>query len=393
METVSRNLLEIPRLPVLGWASFRGDRAAKLPGVLDLPNVRYTTSGRAAIALALRVLNVQPGDAVLVPTYHCPTMIAPIVRAGATPVFFPVDALGAPSRAFLDSLSTTGVRAMLAAHYFGLPQHFSWLREWCDRRGIALIEDCAHAFFGRSDGRPVGSWGDVAIASLTKFFPVPEGGCLVSAKRSLDHVELAPRGAVAEIKAAMDAFEMGARHARFAGLNGLLGLAFGAKDRLRGRSGPSEPPADEDVGEPSVNEYDDSLVAVRAASPTRWVVRHVKHARIVAQRRHNYVRLAALLADVPGARPLRPELPDGAAPYVFPLLVENAEPRYRALRSVRLPLFRWDRLWPGTPSIADDNGLHWASAVFQLACHQDLSDTEIERIAATVHDTFAKHAS
>ncbi|MGH8596159.1 MAG: DegT/DnrJ/EryC1/StrS family aminotransferase, partial [Gammaproteobacteria bacterium] len=153
---MNTNLLEIPRLPVLGWDSFTGERAAQLPSILNLPNLRYTTSGRAAIALALTVLNVRSGDKVLVPTYHCPTMIAPIVRAGATPVFFPVDALGAPDLTFLDAMTPRYPRALLAVHYFGLPQHFSALRAWCDRRDVAFIEDCAHAFFGISDAHPVG---------------------------------------------------------------------------------------------------------------------------------------------------------------------------------------------------------------------------------------------
>jgi aspartate/methionine/tyrosine aminotransferase len=79
----------LPRLPVLGWAAFAGERQAPLPSVLDQRNVLFTTSGRAAIALALRALGVAPGDRVLVPTYHCPTMIAPVVSTGADPRSIP----------------------------------------------------------------------------------------------------------------------------------------------------------------------------------------------------------------------------------------------------------------------------------------------------------------
>ena len=112
---------------------------------------------------------------MLVPTYHCPTMIAPVVHAGDGP-----DVLsdhGAARRTWngCAQADLAGVRVMLAAHYFGLPQPMAVIRTFCDERGINLIEDCAHAFFGVSDDRPVGSWGDVAIASLTKFFPGARG--------------------------------------------------------------------------------------------------------------------------------------------------------------------------------------------------------------------------
>ncbi|HEX5126590.1 MAG TPA: DegT/DnrJ/EryC1/StrS family aminotransferase, partial [Rhodocyclaceae bacterium] len=147
---------EVPRLPVFGWHALNGPRIASLPSVLDAPHTQLTTSGRAAIALALRVLDVRSGDRVLVPTYHCPTMIAPVVGCGGQPLFYPIDAQGNADIGWLEKADTRGVRALLAAHYFGIPRSFSALRAFCDARGIALIEDCAHALFGRSEGRPIG---------------------------------------------------------------------------------------------------------------------------------------------------------------------------------------------------------------------------------------------
>ncbi len=170
-----------PRLPVLGWSAFSGERATPTPGVLSARYRRYTTSGRAAIALALRALEIRPGDKVLVPTYHCPTMIAPVARSGAEPMFYPITASGGADLEWLERAGLAGTRAMLATHYFGFPKSMSRLRAFCDAHHIALIEDCAHAFFGVSEGVAVGSWGDIAIASLPKFFPAPEGGLILSA--------------------------------------------------------------------------------------------------------------------------------------------------------------------------------------------------------------------
>jgi len=275
------------------------------------------------------------------------------------------------------------------AHYFGFPQPLSELRALCDATHIALIEDCAHAFFGAVDGRPVGTWGDVAIASATKFFPVVDGGCLVGRDPALQSMRLEPRSFRDELRASIDSVELGARNHRFPGLDFLLRTVFGLKEVMRGRPFDAVPMDDADAVMPaSVDELDDSLTLHSPTQVSRWTISRVHRARIVANRRRNYELLATELADVPGAHSLRPYLPDTVAPYVFPLEVANPQRRYRALRAERLPLFRWDRVWPGTPTLADDAGARWSTEVFQLACHQDLSENDICTIAAAVRRVF-----
>jgi dTDP-4-amino-4,6-dideoxygalactose transaminase len=351
----------------------------------------YTTSGRAAIALALRVLALKTGERVLVPTYHCPTMIAPVTRLGADPVFFPVTATGAPALDMLEGRDLRGVRAMLVAHYFGLPQQLSRVRDFCDARGIALIEDCAHAFFGRSEGRPIGTWGDLAIASLTKFFPVTEGGCLVSASRSLEGIKLDARGAIAELKGLADILETGARFERFAGLNAGLRGVFALKELVRGRRRTAEVPAENDpAASPALDDIDETLVGARPTRATRFIARSAHADRIVALRRRNYDLLTQLLSDLPEATPLAPRLPPDCAPYVYPLRVGHPAERYRLLRAAKVPLFRWDRVWPGMPRIPGDHGPSWSVEMFQLACHQDLSEADVRTMASTIRRIFSE---
>lgn len=372
-----------PRLPVLGWSAYAGKRAAPARGVLSAPHRLYTTSGQAAIALALRMLETGPGDKVLVPTYHCPTMIAPVVRSGAQPLFYPITASGGPDLNWLLRSPVSGVRAMLATHYFGFPQAMSGVRAFCDAHRVALIEDCAHAFFGMSEGMAVGSWGDFAIASLPKFFPVPEGGLLLSATRPLKDLDLAPRGWRDEIKAAVDVVELGAGHDRFPGLNTLLGGVFGLKNRLRRGGRSANTPADRGTGSAGMAESL-RLDFLRTTVAARWIAGSVCQSRILQHRRRNYAALASKLSGIEGAHSLRPELPADATPYVFPLYVENPAASYQQLRSAGIPLFRWDEVWPGTPVLDDDHGLDWSHRVFQLGCHQDLSLHDIETMATTV---------
>ena len=384
----------IPRLPVLGWDTFASSRGAPASALLDAPHVRYTTSGRAAIALALRMLGVGPGDRVLAPTYHCPTMIAPATHAGAQPVFYPIRPNGAPALEFLERLDLVQIKVLVAAHYFGVPQPLARLRAFCDRHNIALIEDCAHALFGESDGRLVGSWGDVAVASLTKFFPVPEGGALTSTRRPLDGVVLAGRGLAGELQAAVDVLELSARFRRFAGLNPLLAAGIGLKRLLRGagQEGPRTIELD-DASTIDIEEAEASFDAVSASSSpvrlARWLVQHASRARLAARRRRNYAALAERLAGLDGAAVLWPRLPETAVPYVLPLWVDDPDRRYYALKAAGLPVFRWDQLWPGTPHDPRDVGRLWSRHIFQLPCHQDLSDGDIDWMVGTLQKVFS----
>jgi hypothetical protein len=109
--------------------------------------------------------------------------------------------------------------------------------------------------------------------------------------------------------------------------------------------------------------------------------------RIICQRQINFATYAAYFSDTQGARPLFPSNTDSVistAPYVFPLWVDEPDAIYQALRALKLPVFRWDRIWPNTPTLQGDIGPLWSHHVLQLLCHQDLSTTDIERTAQAV---------
>jgi dTDP-4-amino-4,6-dideoxygalactose transaminase len=376
--------LHVPRLPVFGWGTLASpDTGEWVPSVIDDRAHILTTSGRAAILLGLQALGVGPGDRVLMPTYHCPTMIAPVIQLGAHPVFYPIGEDGMPR---LDQAGgeVVGAKALLAAHWFGLPMRFAGIAAWCRQRGIGFIEDCAHAFYGEVDGAPIGRSGDLCIASLPKFLPVPEGGCLAGRPELLAKVQLAPCGAGIQLRRALDVFELGARYGTLGFLGKALGAAFALKTRLRTQGAATTAAAAEELPVDVAERLDMPTCLRRPASVTGWIVRHADRRSPIGARRANYRRLASLLSGLRGARPLRPELGKGAVPYVFPLLVDDPEVAYQQLRAAAVPVFRWDRIWPGTPQASDDAGVHWARHVLQLGCHQDLAEDDLGTMAELV---------
>ena len=380
----------IPRLPVFGWQALKGGRAGPAPCLLGLPGLRYTTSGRAAILIALEALGVGPGDEVLLPTFHCPTMVAPANSLGAAVRFYPIDAQGTPDLAWLEGQDLRQVRVMLAAHYFGLPQPMFKIQRWCETRGIALIEDCAHALFGHVGGRPVGAWGDIAIASLTKFLPVPEGGCMIVNRGSVK-ANLLPCGLTTQISAALDILEVGATQRSLPGLNSFISLGLAGVRVLRGKKLSTLRSAalldasivGTEAGGPDLT-IDARLAHRQLAWPCRLVAESLPRERIIRRRRDNYELLARLFTGVKGMKPLRPDLPTDCAPYVFPLWVDHPDPGYIELLRQLMPVARWDRLWPGVPKLPDDHGRLWSHHVFQLSCHQDLEQEQLHRLARNI---------
>ncbi len=378
-----------PRLPVLDWGSFSGEKISSTPCLLSHPSAQFTVSGRASILLALEMLKVGPGSKVLMPTYHCPTMIAPVEALGANAVFYPINSSGAPDLQWIRQHHTKDISAILVAHFFGLPQPLADIRHWCDQQGVRLIEDCAHALFGMSGERTVGKWGDLAIASLTKFLPVPEGGCLVDNLAPGPLPRLHQPGLKSQFKAGFDIIHTGVNHGRLAGLAPLVNGANQLRSQLKPKLAVEPGSAAQSIDAPSDGfTIDVDQAHLNLTMPSRWIAQHAPRARIVDRRRENYAFFTQALSGVTGMRPLLPQLPDYCAPYVFPLWVDQPDPGYTELRRLGFPVSRWDRLWPTVTTLEEDCGIKWSHHVLQLACHQDLTSAEIHQMISTLKQIY-----
>lgn len=381
-------LRPLSKAPVLSWRNLWPRGEGDLPCVAELPHVATTTSGRAALLAALEQMKLPPGSSVLVPSYHCPTMVAPVLKAGLKPVYFPIGEDGLPQLAGFGAVNTGPVRAMFVAHYFGLPNSLKLVKQWCRERGISLVEDCAHSYFGQAGELPVGHWGDYATASLSKFFPVAEAGLLASAHHRLGPLKLQAAGLRAQFKGVLDVLEVSHRHGRLPGISHLLSPLFWLK--RRGRPTPEAVPLAADLAhspdpEQMMTACDMGRARQAPSVAALWLHSSLPRAGIVQRRRANYAAFAHGLAQAPGSRLLSPVLPAGAAPYVCPLWVDGparAEAVYQRMRQERLPVFRWDQVWPGTPADSQDAGPRWNRQMLQLLCHQDLRPQDVAHVLA-----------
>ncbi len=139
--------------------------------------VAAVSSGSAALELALRALDVGPGDEVVVPTYACDALHHAVTRCGAAPVLADADPeTFGPSAKDVAHRLTRRARAVVVVHPFGLALDLDAFLAL----GVPVVEDCAQAIGARVAGRAVGSRGALAIGSFyaTKLITSGEGGAV-----------------------------------------------------------------------------------------------------------------------------------------------------------------------------------------------------------------------
>jgi perosamine synthetase len=386
---------DIPLHPVLSCATFFGSGDGEIPAIVDVGQAAFVTAGRIAIARALDLIGVKPGDTVLLPAYHCPAMVEALVWMSARPAFY---RLREDLSADLEDAAAkmdAGTRALMIAHYFGFPQDLHATRSFCDAHGLALIEDCAHSFFGTCAGRPIGSVGDYAIGSLTKFFPVREGGCLVSARNDFGELDarLRRQGALSSLFTMLDTVEDAMDFGRLWGLRPAVRAVGLAKRALKPafRSAiEAKPvnPAQRRAGTPG--QFDDAWVDVRISAASLAVARLASRRRIAVRRRKHYATLATAFSRTRGCRPLLPDLPDGVVPYMFPLWIDDLDRLFRHLEDRAVPMHRFGQFpWPGVDESVCRVSHDLSRRSIQLPCHQELTDGEVQEMIDRVHAVVA----
>ena len=123
-------------------------------------------NGTDAIALSLRALGLGDGDEVITVSHTAVATVAAIEMAGCTPVLVDVEpGYLTLDPAKLDEVFTSRSRAIVAVHLYGQPADLDRIQDFCDRSGVALIEDVSQAHGSRWRGRRTGSFGQVATFS------------------------------------------------------------------------------------------------------------------------------------------------------------------------------------------------------------------------------------
>jgi dTDP-4-amino-4,6-dideoxygalactose transaminase len=159
------------------------ERATKLlSAMFNDAGILLTPSCTHALEMAVRLLSIQPGDEIIVPSYTFTSTANAIVLAGGVPVFVDIEPLTQNiDPAIVADAITSRTRAVFCINYGGVSSFLKEMKNICDENNLVLLEDNAHGLGGMVDNQPLGTFGALATQSFheTKNVQCGEGGCLV----------------------------------------------------------------------------------------------------------------------------------------------------------------------------------------------------------------------
>ena len=155
---------------------------ALLESALGISKALLTTSCTHALEMAALLLDIQPGDEVIVPAFTFVSTVNAFVLRGARPIFIDIrpDTLNLDETQ-LERLISPRTKAIVVVHYAGVGCEMDVILEVARRYGVSVVEDNAHGLFGKYKGKYLGTFGCLATQSFheTKNFTCGEGGALL----------------------------------------------------------------------------------------------------------------------------------------------------------------------------------------------------------------------
>jgi len=165
-----------------GDGAFTKKCSTILEQALGAEKVLLTTSCTHALEMAAILLDINPGDEVIIPSFTFVSTVNAFVLRGAKPIFVDIrpDTLNLDETQ-LERLITPKTRAVVPVHYAGIGCEMDQISAICRQYNLKIVEDNAHGLFGKYKDRWLGTFGALATQSFheTKNFSCGEGGALV----------------------------------------------------------------------------------------------------------------------------------------------------------------------------------------------------------------------
>ena len=391
--------MRVSAMPVLKLGNLKKGCGSP-PFPIGGEGVSYWYNARAAIWQGLAALGIKPGDRIIAPAYSCGSEIDVLFKAGVQLDFYRIDKDLNADLQHIESLCEKPAVALFITHYYGLAQPVTALRDLAKRHNLYLIEDVSHGLYSCTrDGQPLGSSADMAVYSLWKTLPIPDGGVLslAHAHSQLLPTPVSPRlMSIAGRGRVMVEDVLSESWPRFS-----VFLRRRISDPLihwlRRRAMPHREmlatPAVDDAA--SCEQLPESADVAFQADRKQWgmsglsrmLMRYTHVENMVGLRRARFHRLANGIGEIPGVSVLiNRSLPEGCCPLFFPLVVEEPKAFARHLAAHGVGFFRgWCVFHPSVPWALFPLESHLKENVIVLPIHQTLSDESIEFMIDVVH--------
>ena len=172
----------IEKLHISGDGMFTKKCHEFLEQSLGIPKALLTTNCTHALEMSALLLDLQPDDEVIVPSFTFVSTVNAFILRGARPIFADVrpDTLNIDETQ-IEGLITPRTKAIIVVHYAGVGCEMDSIMAVAAKHNIPVIEDNAHGLFGKYKGKYLGTFGALATQSFheTKNFTCGEGGALL----------------------------------------------------------------------------------------------------------------------------------------------------------------------------------------------------------------------
>lgn len=344
--------------------------ARRLLGAADL---HYTYDGQSALFHTFTSLARQRVGRVLVPAYHCPTVVEPLLRAGHTADFYDITPDLRHCTEPLAARITAEHVAVVVINYFGFEFDLGGMFSDGESPRPLLIEDCCHSFLHGSGQSLSGERGDVAIFSFKKLAPCYTGGA----------VRYNRRPPLSTPPAALPDWPTRRNFARQVLRDS---IRYSDCAHLRRLSPPAPfvplhgpvtlPPLE------AVYPWPDANVTAAMPPLAQRILMNTDLEACARRRRANFQRVAARLRGLPGIEQPMAELDERTCPWGYPILLEERASTDYKLKNLGVPFFSFgEQLHPAVrPQLADfPVAADLSRRLIFLAIHQQLGSDDIDR--------------
>jgi 8-amino-3,8-dideoxy-alpha-D-manno-octulosonate transaminase len=154
----------------------------ELAGRLGVAYAHLCASGTAALSIAMAACGVGAGDEVIVPPFTFVATIESVLMAGAVPVFAEIDETLCLSPEGLDAALTPATKAVVPVHMCGSMARIDEIKDYCDKKGLIMLEDACQSVGASFKGKALGSFGKAGCFSFdpVKTITCGEGGAVVT---------------------------------------------------------------------------------------------------------------------------------------------------------------------------------------------------------------------
>ncbi len=365
---------------MLGWPFFKKDDSLRAVNHSDCYS---TINARSALKIGIECLGLKEGDEILLPAYHCPVMVYPILESGLVPVFYKIEPNCTTDISDIKAKTTSKTKALILVHYFGFPNDIVPVQKYCRENNLCLIEDCAHTFFGKIGKFPIGSFGDMAIMSLWKFLPVCHGGFLIiNNKKIANRVHFKHAPLPFQIKSGINTLEMG-------DLPYLVNKCLRIKDKvwLKVKSKNEEPSEMHSIiHEKKENPYSldkvkDTYTNWKAPWFSNLIYQISDQKKIIEQRVSNFKILEQAVSQFNGIKSLFKAPLTNVVPYNYPVIIENSDEIVKKLRKKSVNISRFGNIsWDGIDINICEVSSYYSKHCIQLPVHQSLTKTDMRQM-------------